>query len=173
MRRVRAWLVRLSNSVGGSSTDHEFNEELHSHLQLHIDDNVRAGMTLEEARRQAMLTLGGVAQTEEHYRDRRGLPALDAIRQDLAYAVRMLRRDPGFACTVIVTLALGIGAATAIFSVVNAVLLRPLPFAQPEQLVMVYGVASSGDRSDAVSYPTFVDWQRQSRTLDSWAAYAN
>src|SRR5262249_504566 len=139
-----------------SSPGGDFGDELQSHLQLHIDDNIRAGMTPAEARRQALLALGGVVQVEEAYRDRRGLPLLDAIRQDVAYALRMLRRDPGFTWTVVVTLALGIGVATAVFSVYNALLLRPLPFHQPDGLVMAYG-ARDGDHHDVLSYPTWVD----------------
>jgi len=173
MRTLRAWFLRLGDVFLGSRRDRELSAELESHLQLHIDDNIRAGMTPQEARRRALLDLGGVAQTEEQYRDRRGLPTLDALRQDATYAVRMLRRDRGFAATVILTLALGIGAATAIFSVYNAVLLRPLPFADPGRLVMAHAVAAGGDRHDVVSYPTWVDWNAQNHSFAASAAYAN
>ena len=172
MRRLRAWFVRLGDLVLATRRDRELSAELESHLQLHIDDNIRAGMTPDEARRQARLALGGVVQTEEAYRDRRGLPGLDTLRQDVSYAFRMLRRDRGFTATVVVTLALGIGAATAIFSVYNAVLLRPLPFADPDRLVMAFAVAEGGDRHDSVSYPTFVDWSDGSRSFAASAAFA-
>ena len=106
-------------------------------------------------------------------RDRRGLPFFDTLRQDLVYTVRVLRRNPGFTATAVVTLALGIGANTAIFSIVNAVLLRPLPFAEPNRLVMVYGTNGRGDTHDVLSYPTYVDWREQSRSFEHVSAFAN
>jgi putative ABC transport system permease protein len=172
MRRWRALLVRLRKTL--SPRDDEFTAEIDSHLQLHIDDNLRAGMTPDEARRDALLKLGGVAQTQERYRDRQGIPALDALRQDLVSAVRVLRKNPGFAATAILTLALGIGANSAIFSLVNATLLRPLPFRNPDRLVMIFATdGRRGDRFDSATYPDFVDWRDQSHTFESMAAYAN
>jgi hypothetical protein len=167
-------LLRLAGSFGAARHDREIAAELESHLQLHIDDHVRAGMTPDEARRTAILALGGVVQTTERYRDRRGLPFVDALRQDLVYAVRVLRRNPGFTATAVITFALGIGANSAIFSIVNAILLRPLPLAEPSQLVRL--LATEARRSlqfDGVSYPAFIDWQEQNRSFESMAAFAN
>jgi hypothetical protein len=117
--------------------------------------------------------LGGIAQTAERYRDRRGLPVLDTLRQDVSYAVRVLRKNPAFTATAVLTLALGIGANSAIFSVVNAVLLRPLPFAEPGRLVLIFSTAKDGNRHDVSTYPDYADWRNQNRSFSAWAAYAN
>jgi len=174
VRSLRAWLLRLGASFTRSRADAEMAAELESHLQLHIDDNIRAGMAPDAARRTAVLALGGVEATKERYRDRRGLPLADALRQDLVYAFRTLRRNPSFAAVAIGTLALGIGANTAIFSLVYAVLLRPLPFADPSRLMMVFGTDTErGYQYDVSSYPTYLDWQEQNRSFESMAAFTN
>ena len=175
MRRVRALMIRLADAARPGRRDREFSDEIASHLQLHIDDNVRAGMSPDEARRAAVVKLGGILQTHERYRDRSRPPLLDAALQDLGYAARTLRKSPGFTITAVLTLALGIGATTAIFSVVNATLIRPLPFDDPNRLVMIYGVARTYrgiDPRDEVSYPNFVDWRDQAQTLEGAGAYA-
>ena len=154
--------------------DEDLAAELDSHLQLHVDDNLRAGMTPEAARRHALIALGGVDPTKERYRERRGLPFADTVRQDVGYAVRTLRKNPGFAATAIATLALGIGANTAIFSIVNAVLLRPLPFKDPGRLVLVFATDTKrSDRFDVTSYPSFEDWRSQNHSFESMTAYVS
>jgi len=124
---------------------------LESHLQLHIEDNLRAGMTPEAARRDALLKLGGVEQTKESYRERCGLPFLETLLQDLRFALRRLRKSPGFMAVVVLTLALGIGANTAIFTLIDAVMLKSLPVANPEQL---YRLGDNNDCCFRVGIPT-------------------
>src|SRR2546425_8296835 len=137
MRKLRELFLRFGGLFNKQRRDRELEDEIESHLQLHIDDNLRLGMTLEEARRQAMLQFGGIESTKESYRDQRGLPILDTFFQDIRFGARQLRKNPGFTAVAVLTLTLGIGANTAIFSVVSSVLLRPLPFKDPERLMMI------------------------------------
>ena len=172
MRVLRGWLMRLIG-VFQSHRDREFDAELASHLQLHIDDGLRRGLSADEARRQAVLKLGGIERTREQHRDRRGLPAFETLARDVRYAVRVLRQRPGFTLAAVLVLALGIGANTAIFSVVNAVLLRPLPFPEADRLTFVWHVPPAdsfpGMTRFSVSPANFLDWERQNRTFERMA----
>jgi predicted permease len=131
---MRSWFRRFAGLFRKRRRDAEFAAELESHLQLHIADNLRAGMAPEAARRDALLKLGGVEQTKERYRERSGLPFLETSLQDLRLALRTLSKSPGFTAAVVLTLALGIGANTAIFTVIDAVMLKALPVSNPKQL---------------------------------------
>jgi putative ABC transport system permease protein len=162
MRGLRAWLVRLRGLFDRSRLERELAEELASHIELHVEDNIRAGMTPEEARRHALLKLGGVEQTKELYRDRRGVPALESFGQDLRFGLRMLMRNRGFAVAAVLTLGLGIGANAAVFSVVDAVFLRPLPYRDPDRLVAMM--------IDARTPGNFLDIREHNRTLEAMAA---
>ncbi len=151
--------------------ERDFSAELESHLAMHSADNVRAGMTPEEARRHALIALGGIEQTKERYRERRTTRWLDELMQDVRFAGRMLLRDRGFALTVVVVLALGIGANSAIFSVVDALMLRPLPFHEPDRLVMIWEDASHvGHPRNTPAPGNYFSWKERSRAFTGMAA---
>jgi predicted permease len=160
VRRVRAWFFRVAGLFDKEPSDRELTAEMESHLQMHIDDNLRAGMSAEEARRQALIRLGGIEQTKEAYRERRGLPMLETFLQDLRFAARMLRKNAGVTIIVVLTLALGVGANTAIFGLVNGLLLQRLPVPAADQIAAL--VIQSGDSSLGAlgfSYPQFVEFR--------------
>src|ERR1700744_3960 len=170
MKRLRAGMLRLAGLFGKQRSEYEFSQEIESHLQMQIDDNLRSGMTAEEARRQAILKLGGVEQTRQAYRERAGVPGVESARQDLHFALRQLVKYPGFACTAIVVLALGMGASVAIFAFVDAALIKPLPFRDPARLLDVTESVAMIPRAD-LSYPDYLDWKSRNdvfSSLDVW-----
>ena len=174
MKTIRAWLMRLFGVFGSTRSERELAAEIESHLQLHVDDNIRAGMPPQEARRRAVLALGGVERTKEEYRDRRGLPAFESVVRDLRYGVRTLIKSPGFAFAGVLILGLGIGVNSAIFTVVNAVVLKPLPFAEPDRIVRVWQTPPPKLFTDPVfpvSPANFLDWEEQSQVFDKLAIY--
>src|SRR5262245_61530622 len=165
--------LRLRALFFKSKLEEELDEEVRFHLEREIEENIARGMSLEEARLAALRSFGGVELVKEESRDERGIRFLDEAWQDLRYGARMLVKQPGFAFIAVLTLALGIGANTAIFSVVNAMLLRPLPFAEPERLVMVWLKGSVEKNGDRMSLPVadLLDWRAQNRSFESVGAF--
>ena len=159
LRQLRGWLVRLFGLFHRQRREREFAEELESHLALHIEDNLRAGMSAEEARRLALVKLGGVTQVKELHREQRGLPMLETLIQDLRFGARMLRKNPGFSLIAIFTLALGIGVNTALFTVYDAFVLKPLPLKDPDSLVNLTGYNREGRRTRLFSYQDYLDYR--------------
>ena len=168
---IRAKLRSLWNGLfRRSNIEKVIAEELQFHIEARADDLSARGVGRDEALRQARLELGSVERYKEEMRQARGLRVLDELRGDLKYAMRGLRKNPMFSLAAILTLALGIGANSLVFSVVRAVILRPLDYAKPEELVQLW---ESGKHSegDWVSFPNFRDWARQAQSFTNIAAY--
>ncbi|MHB8410852.1 MAG: ADOP family duplicated permease [Candidatus Acidiferrales bacterium] len=152
--------------------DRDFAQELDAHLALLTDENIRRGMAPGEAARAARITLGGVTQLRETHRDLRGLPFLDTLFQDLRFALRMLRKSPGFTAVAILTLALGIGANTAIFSIVDTVLLHSLPFKDSSRLVALHeGIPKMGYPKMGFSPPDLAVFERAQKSFSALGAF--
>jgi putative ABC transport system permease protein len=169
MKPLRRGWRRLLGSIARRRSEKELADELASHIEMQIEDNLRAGMGTAQAERAARLKFGGVEAVKESYRDQRGIPVLADMFGDLRYALRGFRKNPWFAITALSALALGIGATTAVFSIVNTLLLKPLPFPDPDRLVllMATGVSDSGEsEGDPDASPArFVHWRAQSSVL--------
>ncbi len=146
----------------------ELDEELQSHLQMAAQDRADRGETPEQARRAARRQLGNLGLIKEVTREMWGWASLERLMQDLRYGLRMLAKSPGFTAVAILTLALGIGANTALFSVVNGVLLKPLPYPHPEQLVAL-SESKPNFETGSISFPNFRDWQKDNRTFSGMA----
>ncbi|HEY1902387.1 MAG TPA: ABC transporter permease [Terracidiphilus sp.] len=174
MRKIRALSMRMRSFFLAHRTERDFNAELESHIALHTDAGIRAGLTPEEARRQALIKLGGAEQTRQAHRERRTLPWLESLIQDTHYGLRTLRRSPGFTITAVLTLALGIGACTAIFSLVNAVLIRSLPYGDPSRLVYLYTPNPQFKLPAEVFGPAYADLydvKKQSHSFQDMTAF--
>ena len=154
---------------GRARVESELDAELRFHVEAHAEDLMRAGMSREEALRQARVKLGGLERTKEECRDALGVSLVESVIQDVRFGLRMLRKNPGFTAVAVITLALGIGVNTAMFSVVEGVLLAPLPYRSPDRLVTVWE-SNSRVPIDSISYPNFRDWQRDARSFKQMAA---
>ena len=172
MRRWRAFFLRLAGWRGRARREQDLRDEFEAHLAMHIDDNLRAGMSADEARRRALVKFGGMESAKESMRDRWTLVWLETVWQDVRYAVRGLRRSPAFTATVIVSLALGLGASLAIFTVADNLLLRRLPYHDAAQLVELWEAQTVGDADhNVVSPANFYDWKAQSGVFEDIAGW--
>lgn len=176
LRKIRAGAVRLAGVFRKFPRDREIDDELESHLQMLIEENAAAGLTPSEARRQALARFGGLDAVREMYRDRRTLPLLETMWLDARFAVRTLRKNTVATVLGVLVMALGIGANTAVFSVVHAVILNPLPYSNPERIValtyMPTDLRAAGERSRQVSVPDVLDWHRESTSFEAMAYFA-
>ena len=170
MRKLRALLFRVLGLAHRRAEDQAFAEELQSHLQMHMEDNIRKGMTPEQARREALLKLGGAEATTQAYRDHNTLPFFETLWQDLRYTLRQLRKNPGFAATAMLVLALGIGASVAVFAFVDASLIQPLPYREPSRLVVIFGSIPLGPKFH-LSFPDYYDFKRLNKSFTQFEVY--
>jgi macrolide transport system ATP-binding/permease protein len=170
MKNLRAWLKRMAGMFSGERREREFAGELEAHLQMHVEDNLRAGMTPEEARRDACLKLGGLEATRQAYRERGTVPFFETLGQDVRFGARQLRKNPGFTVTAVLMLGVGIAASVAIFAFVDAALLKPLPYPNPATLVDVTESAAVFPHAN-LSYPDYLDWKRLNHTFRTIDVY--
>jgi predicted permease len=178
LRVSRKARLRLRSLFHRRSVECELEAELRFHLDRQIEENLSSGMAPDEARRAALRTIGGFTQYQEECRDMRRVKLIENFAQDLRFGFRTQRQAVGFTAVAILTLALGIGANTAIFSVVRAALLRPLPYAQPHRLITLGEVRTQEELSDRLSLeswnasnPDYLDWRAQSKTFESFAGF--
>jgi predicted permease len=170
MRPLRRFLKRLASPVSARRNEERLKEEIEEHLALQTAENIRAGLSPVEARRQALLKFGAVEAIKEDYRDRRGLPVIENLLRDIRFAIRQLAKNPAFAFTAILMLALGMAASVAIFAFVDAALIRPLPYRDPARLVGVYENIPLCLRCN-LSYPDYLDWRRLNTVFTSLDVY--
>jgi predicted permease len=170
LRQELSFIIR--RLVHRRRAERELDEEIRAHLEMEIERNIADGMSPEDARLAARRTFGSVALATEDSRAMWGLASLEILWQDLRYGARMLLKHKGFTLVAILTLALGIGANTAVFSVINAVLIRSLPFAEADQLVMIWETQPDV-RGPVGTYPDFQDWRAQARSFQGMAAFSN
>ncbi|MGC2254070.1 MAG: ABC transporter permease [Candidatus Acidiferrales bacterium] len=172
MRFLRRFFTRLANFATRRRGDDRLKDEIEEHIALQTAENLRAGMPAAEARRQAMLKFGGVEPMKEEYRAEGGMVFIDTLLQDVRFALRMLRRNPGFSVLAVLCLTLGVGANAAVFSWIEGILLRPFPaVAHQERMVALEGTAASSEYTSVdLSWPDFLDLQRNCKLLDSLIA---
>ena len=171
LRRVASRIFQLVSFRRRREQETQFSQELDAHLDLLTEENIRRGMAPTDARHQAHIRLGGTSQLRQTHRELLGLPFAETLGQDLRYSVRMLRRSPGFTAVAVLTLSLAIGANAAIFSIVDMVLLQPLPFKNAGHLVDLTEYDPGKVDTAGVSYPDYLAWKQQNTVFDETAAY--
>jgi len=165
--------LRLRSLLRRKVVEQELDEELRYHLERQIDIGIASGLAPEEARYAALRSMGGMTQNKEGCRDMRRMNFMDNLGRDVHYAVRNLRKNPGFTCLALLIMALGIGANTAVFSVVNAVLLKPLPYKDPDRIVTLSASWQKTGTHGQVSIPDFQDWHDQTTAFSAMAYYTD
>ena len=170
MRPLRAFWLRFTGLFPNARRERALTDEIEGHLQMHIDDNLRSGMTPEQARRDAVLKLGGVEPTKEAYRERSTIPFLENLLQDVRFAIRQSRKNPGFTTTAVLMLALGLCASVSIFAFVDAALIKPLPYKNPARLVGVFEISGKCPQCP-LSYPDYLDWKKLNQVFSSLDMY--
>jgi putative ABC transport system permease protein len=170
MRKLRAFFRRILGLANAKPADADFSAELDSHIALHTDDGIRAGLAPAEARRQALIRLGGAEQTRQAHRERRTLPWLETLIQDTNYGLRMMLHSPGFTAVAVLTLAIGIGASTAIFSAIKPILIDPLPYPNASRLTMLWEMRKDGGPMP-VTFGTFQGLSQRGRSFDAVAVF--
>jgi predicted permease len=168
---LRILLSRCATLFGGRKLDKDLDEELRAHIDLAVEENLRRGMNAKDARAAALRGFGGVTQTREQYRMQRGIPFIETLGRDIRFALRQLRKAPGFTLTAVLTLAIGIGGVAAVYSLVEAVLLRPLPFKEPARLVRLHEGIEHQFLSADLPAPDVIRFARDNRTFSGVAGF--
>ncbi|HJU66179.1 MAG TPA: permease prefix domain 1-containing protein, partial [Gemmatimonadaceae bacterium] len=171
MSRLGTLLRRIRALVHKRQVEREMDDEMRFHVDMEAAELAARGLPAHEAERLARLRFGGMERYKEEGRDARGTRWAEDGAYDIRYALRTLRRSPGFTTVAVLTLALGIDATTAIFTAVNGVLLRPLPYQEPDRLVRLLGTKEDGSGRGTASYPDIQDWRTQSTVFEEVAAY--
>lgn len=172
MRKLRLLFARLAGirPSGNRDQSRELHDELESHLQFHIDDNIRRGMSPDQARREAIMKLGGIEPVKEAYRDAGSVPFIEHLLQDIKFSIRQLRKNSGFTSTAILMLAVGMCASIAIFAFVDAALIKPLPYKDPSRLMGVFETSQTVKQSN-LSFDDYLDWKRMNNVFASFDIY--
>jgi putative ABC transport system permease protein len=166
------WLRRFGGGFGKARRDRELAAELDAHLQAHVDDNIRSGMTIDAARRDALLRLGGIEMTREQYLDQRRLPVVETVTRELRQAFARLRRSPGFSAAAALSLALAIAANVSIFAVVERVIMNPLPYPSSDRLVMLdFGIRNIPAGFNSITTRQYFHYADHTRTMSALAVY--